>query len=51
MIEDEKIIDLFFARDQQGIQELDNRYGKTCHTLSYKIVNNRQDAEECVNDA
>ena len=51
MIEDEKIIDLFFARDQQGIQELDNRYGKICHTLSYNIVNNRQDAEECVNDA
>ena len=51
MIEDEKIIDLFFARDQQGIQELDNRYGKICHTFSYNIVNNRQDAEECVNDA
>ena len=51
MIDDEKIIDLFFERDQQGIRELDMKYGKICHNLSYNIVNNRQDAEECVNDA
>ena len=51
MIDDEKIIDLFFKRDQQAIQELDKKYGKICHNLSYNIVNNRQDAEECVNDA
>ncbi len=51
MIEDEKIIDLFFERSEQGIRELDNKYGKVCHNLSYNIVNNRQDAEECVNDA
>ena len=51
MIDDEKIIDLFFERDQQGIQELDIKYGKIFHSLSYNIVNSRQDAEECVNDA
>lgn len=51
MTDDEKIIDLFFERDQQGILELDNKYGKICHNLSYNIVNSRQDAEECVNDA
>lgn len=51
MTDDEKIIDLFFERDQQGIRELDMKYGKICHNLSYNIVNNRQDAEECVNDA
>ena len=50
MIDDEKIIDLFFKRDQQGIRELDMKYGKICHNLSYNIVNSRQDAEECVND-
>ena len=48
---DEKIIDLFFERSEQGIQELDIKYGKVCHKLSNNIVNNRQDAEECVNDA
>ena len=51
MIADEKIIDLFFERSEQGIRELDNKYGAICHNLSYNIVNNRQDAEECVNDA
>lgn len=51
MIADEKIIDLFFTRSEQGIQELDHKYGKMCHSLSYNIVNSRQDAEECVNDA
>ena len=51
MLADEKIIELCFERSEQGIRELDNKYGKLCHTLSYNIVNNRQDAEECVNDA
>lgn len=51
MMDDEKIIDLFFKRDQQGIRELDIKYGKVFHNLSYNIVNSRQDAEECVNDA
>ena len=51
MISDEQIIDLFFERDQQAIQELDHKYGAVCHNLAYNIVNSRQDAEECVNDA
>ena len=51
MIDDEKIIEMFFQRSEQGIRELDVKYGKICHNLSYNIVNNRQDAEECVNDA
>ncbi len=51
MIDDEKIVDLFFMRSEQAIWELDNKYGKFCRRLSYNIVNNRQDAEECVNDA
>ena len=51
MIEDVKIIELFFERSEQAIRSLDSKYGKVCHALSYNIVNNRQDAEECVNDA
>ncbi len=51
MLEDDKIIALFFARDQQAIRELDQKYGKICRTFSYNIVNNIRDAEECVNDA
>ena len=51
MIDDEKIIEMFFGRSEQGIRELDIKYGKVCHNLSYRIVGSRQDAEECVNDA
>ena len=48
---DERIIELFFERSEQAIKELDEKYGRTCHKVSYNILNNRQDAEECVNDA
>lgn len=51
MIDDEKIIALFFQRSERAIQELDTKYGKICHNLSYNILNSKQDAEECVNDA
>ena len=48
---DERIIELFFERSEQAIKELDNKYGRVCHKVSYNILNDRQDAEECVNDA
>ena len=51
MINDEKIIEMFFERSEQGIRELNIKYGKIFHDLSCRIVGNRQDAEECVNDA
>ncbi|MBM6829934.1 sigma-70 family RNA polymerase sigma factor [Anaerotignum lactatifermentans] len=51
MINDRQIIDMFFTRSEEAIRELDRKYGKICYTLSFQIVNSRQDAEECVNDA
>lgn len=48
---DEKIIELFFGRSEQAIKELDEKYGRVCYSVSYNILNNQQDAEECVNDA
>ena len=50
-MEDAKIIALFWERSEQSIRELDRKYGKICRSLSYQIVNDRLDAEECVNDA
>ena len=38
MIDDEKIIEMFFERSEQGMRELDIKYGKVCHNLSYHIV-------------
>ena len=45
MIDDEKIIEMFFNRDQQAIHELDMKHGKIFRNLSYNVVNSRLDAE------
>ena len=50
-MEDEKIIDLFFARSERAIGELSGKYGPVCLRLAEGILNDRRDAEECVNDA
>lgn len=48
---DEIIIDLFFERNEQAVKELDDKYGEIFRLVSTNILHNRQDAEECVNDA
>lgn len=48
---DSKIVALFFARSEQAIPELDKKYGAACHRTANNILDNPQDAEECVNDA
>ncbi len=50
-IGDEAILDLFFARDERAIAETERKYGRLCMHLSMGILDNRSDAEECVNDA
>lgn len=50
-MEDRKIIALFYARSEQAVKELADKYGFVCLKLAVNILNNRQDAEECVNDA
>lgn len=50
-MEDERIIELFFERSEQAINELHDKYGKVCYNLSFSILNNGLDAEECVNDS
>lgn len=49
-MEDEDILDLYFARDEQAVVETDKKYGPYCFTLSNSILNNNQDAEEVVSD-
>ena len=49
-MEDQTIIDLYWARDQQAIAATDRKYGGLCRTLSHNIVNDWEDADECVND-
>ena len=48
-MDDAKIIDLFWARSEEAIQETNKAYGRKLHALANKILNNREDAEESVN--
>ena len=47
-MEDTAIIRLFQERSQQAIAELSQKYGKLCQSLSRRILNNEEDAKECV---
>lgn len=47
---DEGIVSLYWARDEAAIIETSNKYGNYCYTISYNILFNREDSEECVND-
>ena len=47
---DLRIIDLYFARNEQAIAETDRHYGGLCMRISLGILDDRLDAEECVND-
>lgn len=49
-MEDEKIIELYWARDREAIAETEKKYGGYCMTVANNILHNTQDAEECVND-
>ena len=49
-MDDLRIIELYFERDERAIEETDAKYGKLCHRIAYNILNNHEDSEECVND-
>lgn len=47
-LDDKKIIELFNARSEQAITEVQGKYGGLCGKIAYNILNNYEDAEECV---
>ncbi|MCI7019139.1 MAG: sigma-70 family RNA polymerase sigma factor [Clostridiales bacterium] len=49
-MDDSKIIELFFARNEDAIKHTDNTYGRRLFVLADNIVRNDQDAEESVSD-
>lgn len=49
-MEDNEIVNLYWQRSEKAIPETERKYGSYCHTVSLRIVNNLEDAEECVND-
>lgn len=47
---DQRIVELYFARSQQAIAETASKYGKYCYAIAYNILNCHEDAEESVDD-
>ena len=50
-MEDERIVALFFERDERAIGETDAKYRRLCLKISENILKSRRDAEECVADS
>ena len=47
---DEKIIDMYWERNPDAIQETDRKYGNVLRKVAYNILSDYQDCEECQND-
>ena len=48
---DEKIVDMYWERNPDAIQETDHKYGKVLRSVAYNILFDDLDCEECQNDA
>ena len=49
-MEDNAIIELYFARNPMALLETQEKYGPYCHAIAYGILRTQEDAQECVND-
>ena len=49
-MDDNAIIELYFARDEQAITETDRKYGNYCYGIANRILSSCEDAEEAVSD-
>lgn len=49
-MDDQLIVKLFEERSEKAILELSNQYGRLLMNISYRILGNEEDSEECVND-
>lgn len=49
-MDDEGIIQLYWDRNDQAIRITSEKYGHYCKSIARNILDNDEDAEECVND-
>lgn len=49
-MDDNDIIQLYWDRDGQAIHMTAEKYGRYCKSIAKNILNQNEDAEECVND-
>ena len=49
-MEDSEIIGLYWQRSEQAISATEEKYGAYCAAIAGRILNDPEDAKECVND-
>ena len=49
-MEDSRILELYWSRSADAIDEIATKCGKSCHSIAYNILANREDADESVDD-
>lgn len=49
-MEDAEIIELYWRRSESAITETSRKYGKYCHSIIFRIIQDEEDTKECVND-
>lgn len=49
-MEDTQIIELLWNRDEMALKEIGKKYTRFCFSIAWKILENKEDSEECVND-
>ena len=49
-MKDDKIVNLFWNRDEDAIVQIAVKYGAYCHSIAFNILSIKEDAEECVSD-
>ncbi len=49
-MDDRSIVALFWARNENALDEVAGKYGRYCHSIAYGILSSHEDAEEAVND-
>ena len=49
-MKDERIVALYWERDERAIEETDFKYKNYLYTVAYHIIHDNSDCEECLND-
>ena len=50
LLDDEDIIELYWARNERAISETDKKYKGYLYTIAYNILHDKLDCEECLNE-
>ena len=49
-MDDLKIIELYFDRDEKALTETAHKYGNYCYAVAFSVLNSMEDSKETVND-